>query len=156
MPRSPRLGKTLNGSIVPEQGQQGNPPAPEEAGEIILISLCHFGTKGNGVDKKRKGASSTEGVGSQGVPCWGTSKRAVPGSRLHKQRLTAALGKPRGFFQPFSDFRFSPLLAPLGFSRVRHALTMSFSCAFCQALASTCCLADGVVPAMNPWIADLA
>ena len=53
MPRSPRLGKTLNGSIVPEQGQQGNPPVPEEAVEIILISLCHFGTKGNRVDKKK-------------------------------------------------------------------------------------------------------
>lgn len=62
MPRSPRLGKTLNGSIVPEQGQQGNPPVPEEAVEIILISLCHLGTKGNRVDTKRKGASSTMGV----------------------------------------------------------------------------------------------
>lgn len=62
MPGSPRLGKRLNGSIVPEQGQEGNPPVPEEAVEIILISLCHFGTKGNGMDKKRKGASSTERV----------------------------------------------------------------------------------------------
>lgn len=62
MPRSPRLGKMLNGSIVREQGQQGNPPVPEEAVEIILISLCHLGTKGNRVDTKRKGTSRTMGV----------------------------------------------------------------------------------------------
>lgn len=62
MPRSPRLGRTLNGSIVPEQGQQGNPPVPEEAVQIILISLCHLGTKGHGLDTKREGASGTMGV----------------------------------------------------------------------------------------------
>lgn len=62
MPRSPRLGKMFNGSIVREQGQQGNPPVPEEAVEIILISLCHLGTKGNRVDTKRKGTSRTMGV----------------------------------------------------------------------------------------------
>lgn len=50
----PSPWKTINGSIVPQQGQEGKPPVPEEAVEIILISLCHFGTKGNRMDQKKK------------------------------------------------------------------------------------------------------
>lgn len=80
MPRSPRLGKRLNGSIVPEQGQQGKPPVPEEAVEIILISLCHFGTKGKRVDKKKEGGIQHKGVEVKVSRVGGLYKSAVPGS----------------------------------------------------------------------------
>lgn len=103
MPRSPRPGKTLNGSIVPEQGQQGNPPVPEEAVEIILISLCHLGTKGNGEDTKRKGASSTMGVEVKVSHVGGQESCARLTSRDSPQ-----LCENPGVFQPFPDFRFSP------------------------------------------------
>lgn len=50
------------GLLSLNKSSRETPPVPEEAVEIIPISLCHFGTKGNRVDKKRKGASRTQGV----------------------------------------------------------------------------------------------
>lgn len=79
----------------PRTRAAGNPPVPEEAGEIILISLCHLGTKGDRGDKKGRGHPA-HGEGGSRCPMVGASKGAVPGSQVPKRRFAAALCKPWG------------------------------------------------------------
>lgn len=79
----------------PRTRAAGNPPVPEEAGEIILISLCHLGTKGDRGDKK-EGGTQHMGRGGSRCPMVGASKGAVPGSQVPKRRFAAALCKPWG------------------------------------------------------------
>lgn len=79
----------------PRTRAAGNPPVPEEAGEIILISLCHLGTKGDRGDKK-EGGTQHMGRGGSRCPMVGASKGAVPGSQVPKRRFAAALCKPGG------------------------------------------------------------
>lgn len=106
----------------PRTRAAGNPPVPEEAGEIILISLCHLGTKGDRGDKK-EGGTQHMGRGGQGVPWWGLPRERCQDPRSLSGDLQQRCANPGGGggCQLLSDFRSSPQRGPLGFSRIHRA-----------------------------------
>lgn len=79
----------------PRTRAAGNTPVPEEAGEIILISLCHLGTKGDRGDKK-EGGTQHMGRGSQGVPWWGLPRERCQAPRSLSGDLRQRCANPGG------------------------------------------------------------
>lgn len=88
------------------------------------------------MDKKRKGASRTQGVEVKVSPVGALPRELCQAPGFISKDLLQRWENPGDFSSHSQISGFQPLLAPLGFGHIHHALTVTFSCALCQVLAN--------------------